>query len=34
MRLEKFRVDQIQNGPVSVIIYFHIPNIWQTVLDG
>ena len=35
MHLEKFRLDQIQNGrPLSAIIYFHMPNIWQTVLDG
>ena len=24
---------QIQNGPLSAIIYFHMPNILQTVLD-
>ena len=29
----KFWLDQIQNGPLSVIIYFHMPNILQTVLD-
>ena len=36
MHLEKFRLDQIQNAPppLSAIIYFYIPNIWQTVLDG
>ena len=34
MHLEKFRLDQIQNGPLLAIIYFHMPNIWQTVLDG
>ena len=34
MRLEKFPPDQIQNAPLSAIIYFHMPNIWQTVLDG
>ena len=33
MHLEKFRLDQIQNGPLSAIIYFHMPNILQTVLD-
>ena len=33
MHLEKFRLDQIQNGPLSAIIYFHMPNIWQTMLD-
>ena len=30
MHLEKFCLDQIQNGPLSAIIYFHMPN---TVLD-
>ena len=34
MHLEKIRLDQIQNGPLSANIYFHMPNIWQTVLDG
>ena len=34
MYLEKNWLDQIQNGPLSVIINFHMPNIWQTVLDG
>ena len=34
MHPEKFRVDQIQNSRLSVIIYFHMPNIWQAVLDG
>ena len=24
----------IQNGRQSAIIYFHMPNIWQTVLDS
>ena len=24
---------KIQNGPLSAIIYFHMPNILQTVLD-
>ena len=33
MHLEKFCVDQIQYGPLSAIIYFHMPNILQTVLD-
>ena len=33
MHLEKFWLDQIQNGPLSAIIYFHMPNILQTVLD-
>ena len=33
MHLEKFWLDQIQNGPLSAIIYFYLPNILQTVLD-
>ena len=33
MHLEKFWLDQIQYGPLSAIIYFHMPNILQTVLD-
>ena len=33
MHLEKFRLDQVQNGPLSAIIYIHMPNILQTVLD-
>ena len=33
MHLEKFWLDQIQNGPLSAIIYFHMQNILQTVLD-
>ena len=33
MHLEKFWVDQIQNGPLLAIIYFLMPNILQTVLD-
>ena len=33
MHLEKFRLDQIQNGRLSAIIHFHMPNILQTVLD-
>ena len=33
MHLEKFWLDQIQNGPLLAIIYFHMPNILQTVLD-
>ena len=32
MHLGKFRLDQIQNGR-QAIIYFHMPNILQTVLD-
>ena len=34
MHLEKFRLDQTQNGHLSPIIYFHMPNILQTVLDA
>ena len=34
MHLEKFWLDQIWNGPLSVIIRFHMPNILQTVLDA
>ena len=34
MHLEKFWLIQIQNGPLSAIIYFHMPNILQTVLDA
>ena len=34
MHFEKFRLDQIQNGPLSAIIYFHMPNIWKAMLDG
>ena len=34
MHLEKFRLDQTQNGRLSTIIYFHMPNILQTVLDA
>ena len=33
MHLEKFWLDQIQNGPLSAFIYFHMHNILQTVLD-
>ena len=31
MHLERFRLDQIQNGPLSAIIYFHMLNILQTL---
>ena len=34
MHFEKCRLDEIQNGPLSAIIYFPMPNILQTVLDG
>ena len=34
MHLEKFRLDQIQNVPLSAIIYLDMPNILQTVLDA
>ena len=33
MHLEKFRFDQTQNGR-RAIIYSHMPNILQTVLDA
>ena len=33
MHLEKFWPELIQNDPLSAIIYFHMPNILQTVLD-
>ena len=28
MYLEKFRLDQIQNGHLSAIIHFHMADIW------
>ena len=28
MHLEKFRLDQIQNGRLSAIIHFHMADIW------
>ena len=34
MHLETIRLDQIQNGRLSAIIYFHMADIWETVLDG
>ena len=34
MHLEKFWLDQIQNGPLSAIIHFHIADILRTVLDA
>ena len=34
MHLKKFWLDQIQNGPLSAIIYIHMPNILQIVLDA
>ena len=34
MHLEKFWLDQTQNARLSAIIYFHMPNILQTVLDA
>ena len=34
MHLKNFRLYQVQNGPLSAIIYFHMPNILQTVLDA
>ena len=34
MHLEKFRLDQIQNGYILAIIHFHMAVIWETVLGG
>ena len=34
MHLEKISLDHTQNGRLSAIIYFHMPNILQTVLDA
>ena len=36
MHLEKFRLDQTQNGrlPIGHYLYFHMANILQTVLDA
>ena len=34
MHLEKFRLDQVQNGPLSAIIYIHMHNMLQNVLDA
>ena len=34
MHLEKFSLDHTQNGHLSANIYFHMPNILQTVLDA
>ena len=34
MHFEKFRLDQTQNGRLSAIIYFHMPDILKTVLDA
>ena len=34
MHLEKVRLDKIQNGRLSAIIYFYKADIWSTVLDG
>ena len=28
LHYEKFRLDQIQNGRLSVIIHFHMADIW------
>ena len=30
----KFWRDEILNDRLSAIIYYHMPDIWQTVLDG
>ena len=32
--LNNFRLNQIQNGPLSATIYFHIAEIMQTVLES
>ena len=32
--LKKSRLDQILNVRLSAIFYFHMPDIWQTVIDG
>ena len=34
MHLKKIQIDKIQNGRLSAIIYFHMADIWSTVLDG
>ena len=34
MHLEKIRLDQTQNARLTAIIYFHMPNILQTVLNA
>ena len=34
MHFEKNRLDKIQNGRLSAIFYFHMADIWSTVLDG
>ena len=34
MHPEKFRLDQSQNGCLSAINYFQMPNVLQTVLDA
>ena len=30
----KIGLNKIQNGRLSAIIHFHMPDIWSTVLDG
>ena len=32
MHFENFRLNQIQNGRLSVTIYFHIADIWLKIL--
>ena len=34
MPFKNFRLNQIQNGRLSSTIYFHIADIWSTVLDS
>ena len=34
MHFEKTQHIQVQNGRLSTIIYFHMADIWSTVLDG
>ena len=34
MHFEKIQLVQVQNGRQSAIIYFHMADIWSTVLDG
>ena len=34
MHLEQIRLDKIQNGRLSAIIYFYMADIWSTMLDG
>ena len=34
MPFKNFRLNRIQNGRLSATIYFHIADIWYTVLDS